>query len=506
MRRAGVHVGILVVLSLAWFAIGRGQPLVRNGLVYARAAWNVVDAGYDPRPVVADSRLSYDKPIGFAWMAAPLVARLGAHDGLRVASLLGTIAYLFAVLHFARTLLPGDDRSGQRVALLWLASFGPLVAYQAWSAHPDAWFAALFVVALTLTHRLATGDESAVPRRALLLALVLLAAFLLKNYALILLPSCALYLALHLRQPVRSGRSGRRLVAWSGAALLAVAAFAVAARLGRNPLSRLEGEGGGADQYALAEIGSIWWKTLAQLGIAVALQFHVALSFASRRSTLARDVLRPALCFGAVYVAGLLPFPTAFYNMRYFLPLFPLVALAIVRGAETWRPSLRRIGGAAFLLVNAAAVLLWNVPALFDRARPRLPDTRVTWLANGPPLALLDNLRMEQHRDQAAWLRTVDLHVEPGAVLYLLDVNYYRDAQQHVFERDGFIRSDIATRYVSRRDFRPEETAFYVYSFAAPPPPLERFGRVTSLGNRVFRVETVPESGRDSAQEGGDGK
>src|SRR5215831_19467374 len=104
MRRAGVHVGVLIVLSIVWLVIGRSQPLVRNGLVYARAAWNVVDAGYDPRPVVADSRLSYDKPIGFAWLAAPLVARLGAHDGLRVASLLGTIAYLLAVAWFARAL------------------------------------------------------------------------------------------------------------------------------------------------------------------------------------------------------------------------------------------------------------------------------------------------------------------------------------------------------------------------------------------------------------------
>jgi hypothetical protein len=42
MRRAGVHVGILVVLSFVWLAIDRGPPLVRNGLVDARAAWNVV--------------------------------------------------------------------------------------------------------------------------------------------------------------------------------------------------------------------------------------------------------------------------------------------------------------------------------------------------------------------------------------------------------------------------------------------------------------------------------
>jgi hypothetical protein len=29
------------------------------------------------------------------------------------------------------------------------------------------------------------------------------------------------------------------------------------------------------------------------------------------------------VCFAGVYVAGLLPFPTTFYNMRYFVPLFP---------------------------------------------------------------------------------------------------------------------------------------------------------------------------------------
>lgn len=506
MRRAGVHVGILFALTIAWFAIGRGQPLVRNGLVYARASWNVVAAGYDPRPVVADSRLSYDKPVGFAWMAAPLVARLGAHDGLRVASLLGALAYVAAVAWFASALLPGVERSRSRSLLLWLASFGPLVAYQAWSAHPDAWFAALFVVAVALTHRLATGDDASVPRRALALMVVLLAAFLLKNYALILLPSCALYLMFHLGGAARAGRRVRRLVAWSGGALLLVAAFALAARLGRNPLSRMEGEGGGADQYAFAKIGSIWWKTLAQLGIALALQFHVTLCGALRRTSLARDVLLPALCFGAVYVAGLTPFPTAFYNMRYFQPLFPLAALAVVRGAEAWPAAARRLAVALFLLVNAATTLVWNVPPLFDRVRPRLPDTRVRWLENGPPLALLDNLRMEQHRDQAAWLATLNENTERGASVYLLDVDYYRDAQRTVFERDGFLRPDLRTAYVGRRALRPEEATFYVWSYGAPPPPLERYGRVTPLGNRVFRVESRPDPGTDSAPASGEGK
>jgi hypothetical protein len=113
----------------------------------------------------------------------------------------------------------------------------------------------------------------------------------------------------------------------------------------------------------------------------------------------------------------------------------------------------------------------------------------VTWLEGGPPLALLDNLRMQQHREQAAWLGAVERNVEAGAVLYMVDVFYYRDAQQHVFERDGRIRADVTTRYVGRRELRPAEERFYVWSFTAAPLQLERFGRVTDLGNRLFRVE-----------------
>jgi hypothetical protein len=71
----------------------------------------------------------------------------------------------------------------------------------------------------------------------------------------------------------------------------------------------------------------------------------------------------------------------------------------------------------------------------------------------------------------------------------MVDVVYYRDAQQQVFERDGFIRSDITMRYVGRRDFHPAEAKFYVWSFTGQPLQLERFGRVTDLGHRLFRVE-----------------
>ena len=72
-------VGIaLAVLGGALTLANRDLPLVRNSLVYARASEHVIEHGYDPRPVVADSRLSYDKPILYPWFSSPLVRAIGS--------------------------------------------------------------------------------------------------------------------------------------------------------------------------------------------------------------------------------------------------------------------------------------------------------------------------------------------------------------------------------------------------------------------------------------------
>src|SRR5688572_31609674 len=113
-RSTGVVLALLLAAALAITLASRPLPLVRNSLVYARASEHVIEHGYDPRPVVADSALSYDKPILYAWFSSPFVARLGTHDGLRLTSFLTTAAYLFALLHFARSyralLPPGGAR------------------------------------------------------------------------------------------------------------------------------------------------------------------------------------------------------------------------------------------------------------------------------------------------------------------------------------------------------------------------------------------------------------
>ena len=79
--RATLCVLLLLIAAGACFTLAnRGLPLVRNSLVYARASENIAARGYDPRPVVADSALSYDKPILY-WRRSHWIM-LGAAAGL----------------------------------------------------------------------------------------------------------------------------------------------------------------------------------------------------------------------------------------------------------------------------------------------------------------------------------------------------------------------------------------------------------------------------------------
>jgi hypothetical protein len=473
---------LLLALALACTWSARGLPLVRNSLVYARASENVIAAGYDPRPVVTDSRQSYDKPILYAWASAPLVRLLGNHDGLRASSFLTSAAFLLALLHFARSFRALLPERGER-AFLWLAAFGPCVVYQFWSAHPDGWFAALAVLAWSQTHRLVTRPEAPPVRGMLALGATLLVAILLKNYGLVLLLSCPAYFLWHLGRLRAEPRAARLLV--SGLAVLALLGlFVAAAWSGHNPLSRLEGEGGGVGQYATGELWRSARGAWVALALALGLHFQAALVFALRRAAFGRELLAPLACFGAPYVLGLMPFPTTFYNMRYFQPLFALAALVLVRGAGGFRAARARVLWCAHGLTGAVLVLVFNSAPLFRRVEPWIPRLEVDWI--GVPLSLLDNLRMRLHLEQQEFLGALDAAVPDGARLYLLDVNYYGDAQRGVYERAGLIRAEIHTSYAAARDFAPEEAEFYVYS--ARPVELGALGEVSDLGHGLWRV------------------
>lgn len=489
MEARGSRAPILVLLALiAAGAIAvlanRSLPLVQESLAYARASESVLSNGYDPRLVVADSALSYEKPILYAWVSAPLVSALGTHDGLRVSSFLGGVAYLLAVAYFARTfarLLPAHGSA----RFSWLCALGPCVVYQFWSAHPGGAFAALVLCAWSLTERIV-----AEPRRwsrVLWWGAAAYAAILLEGYALILLASCPLYVLCNWRRVRASGAGSVRALVAGVVVCGAIACLAALAWKGWHPFARFDGEVGGLRQYRTSALAASVKGAWIQLALALALQFSFALAFALRRAAWGRELGASLVCFAGVYVLGLMPFPTTFFNMRHFVPLFPLAALVLVRGAASSAPAARRTLLLAHAITGCALVLVFNCAPVYRAAAPVIPSCEVDWI--GPRLSLLDNLRMPLHVERKALLDHIDASLPHGAKLYWMDVVYSRDAQHGVYEKAGFVRADIATQYVSRADFHPSEGSFFVWSYWPTAPALDAFGRVTELGRSLYRVD-----------------
>lgn len=483
-----VAAALIGALSLLVVAANLGQPLVRNGLVYARAAGHVAERGFLPFAVVADSRLSYDKPIGFAWLSAPLVEAFGSHVGLMLASCAGTLFFLGAVWRFTAAFDPFGFGKRERALVLWLVFFNPLVVYQLWSAHPDGLFAGLVLACFVLVHRLALEPGVRVARRAVLLALLLVASLLVKNYALILGLGLPLYFGLRCWRAPAGRRPGPRDLVWTAAAFLAFGLFAVLAWLGKNPLERLAGEGGGVGQYGMGSLGVSALGTWLQLGLTLLINLHVALPFAFGAFARGRGPgVAAAFVFVLVYVVGLMPFPTTYYNMRYFLPVLPFVALLAVNGFRRAGPGLQKCAVAVYLLIAGGLVAVFNVAPLHAQAAPFVPTLRYARGYGG--LGLLDNLRMALHREEAEKLALVNRSVEPGGLLVMVNCRYYGDALHGVYEAAGQIRPDIRTRYLAGDDWRVEERSFHVWLFYGDPASLERLGVVSPLGPGIYRVE-----------------
>jgi hypothetical protein len=481
-RAALLVLAALAAVCVACLVANHDLPLVRNGIVYARAAENVIEHHFDGLAVVADSRLSYDKPIGFAWLAAPLLALCGTNLGLELVSCAGTLAYLVALFCFARAFDPFGFSGRERALLVLLAGCGPIVAYQSWSAHPDSLYAALYLATFVLAHRLVLQPSLG---KVAGIALCIFASLMLKNYGAILIPSVAAYAFLH-RKRFRDAPQGVAVRIALAVALALLAGLVWLGMHGHNPLMRAEGEGGGASQFG----AGVWWErclgTLAQVGITLLVNLHVALLpiLYARRWPWAAIV-----SFLVPYVAGLMLFPATFYNMRYFLPLLPFAALLAVAGWRRIGARTARVLEAGCAALALALLLVFNCAPLYARVGRALPKLELTFTWPGIPLSLLDNLRMPMHLRQKAWIDNLNRNVEPGGLVYMLDVNYYGDAQQGVFERAGSIAAGVHTRYASSREFAPEEKRFYVQGAPRNRAQLEKLGKVSDLDLGLFHVE-----------------
>ena len=497
-RKLWLTLGGLVALGVLLTMLNLHLPIVRNALEYAKAALEISEHHFNLLAVVRDRAMTSGKPIFFALLAALWVPFLGASAATLVASSVGTAFFLWMA---AATLVRLNRRSGLDPAIepieLALVALNPLVLYQFWSAYPDSLFAGLVLLAFNITDRIATSPQRDTRWQIVALGVTIYVAIHTKLYGALLVLACPLYLLMH----------GRKLIAGSShrgskLAILCVVFAALtldlgAAALRMNPLLDLaDGAGFGGYKSGLVDgasrdIGG----SLSMLGFAVLLVFQVTLPFLATHA--ARRAWRPApALFAATYVLGLLTFPGTYYNMRYFLPAFPFLAVPVAAGVKSLALFSRRTVLATFGMLAVLLVLIFNVAEVGARVQPVLstvvtPGGRLdTWLDDW-----LDNLRLPSQIALWKQIQAVNTGVPAGGVLYWAS-DYNKTASHGLAQQLG-VQPDIDVRYVLHAmAIQPSTEPLFLTEFTSYPPRARLsqtpgWATAQPLGHGLFRLDPI---------------
>jgi hypothetical protein len=270
-----------------------------------------------------------------------------------------------------------------------------------------------------------------------------------------------------------------------------------AAALRVNPLLDLaDGAGFGSYKSGLVDAASRdIGGALSMLGFAVLLVFQVTLPFLGVRAARRAWPLTPT-AFAAVYLVGLLTFPGTNYNMRYFLPVFPFLAVPVAAGMKSLAPALRRMALVGFGALATVLVLGFNVAGIEERLQP----VAVAVAAPGGRLSLwledwLDNLRLPAQIELMKQIDAINTGVPRGSVFYWAS-DYNKTASHGLAEELG-VDASLDVRYVLHPAVvKASPDPVFLTEFTSYPPR-ERLSQTPawatahSLGHGLFRLDPI---------------
>ncbi len=99
-RNLFIVMAAILAAGLLFLVANLDLPILRNSFVYAKTAKNIIEHGFNPLPVIADTQLSHGKPIAFSLLSVPFVSILGVNAGVKIASFLGTAVFLWVAYFF----------------------------------------------------------------------------------------------------------------------------------------------------------------------------------------------------------------------------------------------------------------------------------------------------------------------------------------------------------------------------------------------------------------------
>jgi hypothetical protein len=440
-RRTFIVAVCIVLLGGVFTAMNANLPILRNSLVYARTVENLQLHHLAVWQVCSDPVQVHAQGCGFSVLAIPFTRLAGLNVGLKIASWMTTALLIAAMIAFFRRFNGAFGLGEDDIPLeLVVTCFNPLMMTQFWSAHSDPAFAAFFLVSFVLLDRLLKDDELNETWAAIAYTLSVILAVFVRPAGLILYPLQALYVFWH-RQDVfaLAGRRPRRFrLLVASAAVLAV--WVGLGKLGHNPFININK---GEFQIPVPYLSSVGGVVAL-----LAITFGVLLVVAAPYLSVTRESA-PLLLMLAAYVHVFMVFHGSSYNMRYYLPVFPLIALFVVRALRAV-PARRLVaaGLAVFAVTNGATILAYD-SAVANRVFARVAPEKL----NGGQLGYFDNLRLSAQVRMKEALDRLNAELPPGATLNYVTA-YYEGAADGIYQGAGLLRPDIRIRYARDLDER----------------------------------------------------
>jgi hypothetical protein len=458
--------GFLVALGSCLTAANLDLPIVRNALCYAKASLGILAHHYDIVFIARDEAWTSGKPILFSLIAAPFVSLFDINAGTMIASGAGTVSFLCTAVLACYRLNRHIGLSQNLLTLeLVLVGFNPLVIYQFWSAYPDTLFSSFILISFVLIDIIATEPERDTRLQILGLFFSISLAIYTKLYGAILLLICPLYLLLHARQWLHRASLPFAKIVTLVAVFSLIAAMLVAARMNQNPLLILsDGAGFGSFMNGLTEPGSgDVMGSLAIMAFALLLNAHFALLFLLKRNaSILLDI--PTLLFAVIFLGGLLFFKGTDKNMRYFLPVFPFIAVALAAAAQS--VTRKRLVLIVYGIASSILIAIFNVAPVGVAVEPIV----YKFIRHYPETAAwLDNFRLPVQMDVRKRIDAINADIPDGSTLYWAS-DYYKTATHGLAYHLGVKRS-ITVRYVSNvTDISSATGPVFVVEFSSQPP------------------------------------
>ncbi|MFT7300685.1 MAG: cytochrome c oxidase cbb3-type subunit 3 [Porticoccus sp.] len=475
--------GLLLFIGLLVTLINIDLPIVRISYFYGSAVEALFEHNFNPLPVIANENLSYGRPLFFSLVAAPFAAFFGLNASLMLASYLGTAFFVITAYFFFKRM---NRRLGIYQKLipieLLLLFLNPLMIYQFWSAYPDTMLAGQVLLAYILTERI-VHEPDRDPRFAIVaLGFVIYAAITTKLFGAILGLAVPIYVLMNIRDFLQVSPYRWSRLIWMTSTFAVLGLLMLLAFLGENPTLDFVTDGSRAYSTGFKELSNGFGfpnmeqvtSTLTAFLVGLVLCVNITLLFLLTRFTrFTKNALPSDPAFKCVYLLGLIPVrhlllrrtprnwsPAVFagiyvlgmvpfgeylaYNVRYFIPIFPFIVVAIAYGYQRTEPSQLRRGVLIICLIgNGLLTINYNVRQVYNAVDLNLsleaPDTTTEFW--------LDNLRMDEHLIVAKQIEQVNQQVPQNGEIYW-HADYYGTSSYGVIEKLGF-RPDITFHYPS---------------------------------------------------------